>query len=81
MTEYAKELGEVLKTFNAEKFRQFVKEKDPMRYYSNLNILEVDQYALGTMAKMILARTDMPEDLIEKSKAILDELEWTYGIV
>lgn len=83
MNEYAKELGEVLQTFDIKLFRQFI--LDHIELYStnvgnSLLLMCDDRFAKGMMAKMILARTDMPIRLKQQAKQILNDMEWDYGI-
>lgn len=77
--QYAKELGNVLRTFNPEKMRKFSEKRDPgllERYPSLAN----DRYMRGCMAKMILTRTDMNYKTKAKARKILDDLGWDYRI-
>ncbi|MBR0456509.1 MAG: hypothetical protein IJJ01_07540 [Firmicutes bacterium] len=81
MNEYAKELGEVLKTFDVQKLRHFILEHwDMYRHLTAPELINDDSWLKGCMAKMILARIDMPDDLREKAKEVLDELGWDYEI-
>ena len=81
MNEYAKELGEVLKTFDTAKLREFILEHwDMYRILTSPELIANDKWLKGAMAKMILARTDMPEDLKEEAKKVLDEMGWDYEI-
>ena len=80
MNEYATELGEVLKTFNVTKMRLFILDHIEMYRKFDLNLLTDDRFVKGMMAKMILARTDMPEDLKSKARNVLDRMGWDYEI-
>ena len=81
MNEYATELGEVLKTFNVTKMRLFILDHiDMYRKVDFINLTD-DRFVKGMMAKMILARTDMPEDLKAKARNVLDRMGWDYEII
>lgn len=77
--QYAKELGKVLRTFDPEKMRKFSEKRNPgllERYPSLAN----DRYMRGSMAKMVLIRTDMGYKTKAKAREILDDLGWDYRI-
>ncbi len=82
MIEYSRELGDVLRTFDVSKFRQFVLDHLDLYLPSLVTIdrLTDDKFVKGCMAKMILARTDMPVELMCKAKKVLDEMRWDYEI-
>lgn len=82
MSEYAKELGKVLKSFDPKRMRKFFKKHrqlyNPMfaKFMDDYD----DQWVLGVMAKMVLARTDMSDKDRKKAMAILDQKGWDYEI-
>lgn len=78
MSEYVKELGEVLKTFDVEKMREFINEHGEIYHHINYNLIFNDKWVKGCMAKMIIARTDMTEELKDEAKKVLDEMGWDY---
>ena len=80
MNDYTKELGEVLRTFDVEKLREFVDKHSDIITKPDRSFYENDGYMKGTMAKMIIARTDMPEELKEEAMMVLDVLGWDYGL-
>lgn len=81
MNEYATELGEVLKTFNVTKMRLFILDHwDEYRLLTAPDLIIDDGWLEGCMAKMILARTDMPDELKERAKHVLDLMGWDYEI-
>ena len=80
MNNYAKELGEVLRTFDVEKFREFVDKRSIFITEPDISFYKNDGYMKGMMAKMIIARTDMPKELKEEAMMVLDVLGWDYGL-
>ena len=72
MSDYVKELGEVLRTFDVEKLREFVDKHSILITKPERILYENDGYMKGAMAKMIIARTDMPEELKEEAMMVLD---------
>lgn len=80
MNDYAKELGEVLRTFDVEKLREFIEKYSNIITKPHRSFYENDGYMKGMMAKMIIARMDMPDELKEEAMTVLDVLGWDYGL-
>lgn len=82
MNEYARKLGEVLKTFNPQRMRKFINANRKLYYKTALGFFDNydDQWLLGTMAKMIMNRNDMSEEYKSRAREILDEMGWDYEI-
>lgn len=82
MSEYAKELGKVLKSFDPKRMRKFFKKH--RRLYNPMLVKFMDdnddQWVLGVMAKMVMSRTDMSDKDRKKAMAILDQKGWDYEI-
>jgi len=77
MSDYVKELGDVLRTFDVAELRKFI---DKHYCILDKSFNENDAYMKGMMAKMIIARTDMPKELKEEAMMVLDVLGWDYGL-
>lgn len=82
MREYAAQLKKVLITFDTDRMRGFFKEHRDLYSATTLHLLEHndDQWLLGTMAKMVIARTDISEEHKAKAREILDRMGWSYDI-
>lgn len=78
--EYIEELGKVLRTFDVEKLREFVDKRSDIITKPGRSFYENDAYMKGAMAKMIVARTDMPKELKEEAMMVLDVLGWDYDL-
>lgn len=82
MSEYAKELGKVLKSFDPKRMRKFFKKHRRLYNPMLVNFMDDydDQWVLGVMAKMVMSRTDMSDNDRKKAMAILDQKGWDYEI-
>ena len=82
MSEYAKELGKVLKSFDPKRMRKFFKKHRQLYNPMFVKFMDDndDQWVLGVMAKMVMSRTDMSDNDRKKAMAILDQKGWDYEI-
>lgn len=82
MREYAAQLKKVLITFDTDRMRGFVRKHRDLYSETALHFLEHngDDWLLGTMAKMVIARTDISEEHKAKAREILDRMGWSYDI-
>ena len=85
MVKYAIDLGNVLRTFNTDEFIRFIK-KNRERYEPNAYAIFMQnksnkKWLLGTMAKMVMQRTDMNEETRDRAKKILADLDWSEEII
>lgn len=82
MMEYAAQLRKVLITFDTDRMRDFVEEHRDLYSATALYFLEHndDDWLLGTMAKMVIVRTDIDEENKARAREILDGMGWGYDI-
>ena len=82
MREYATQLRKVLITFDTDRMRDFVEEHRGLYSATALYFFEHndDDWLLGTMAKMVIARTDTSEEHKARAREILDGMGWDYEI-
>lgn len=84
MIEYAKELGDVLRTFDTNKFVKFIKKNKSLYSLKARAIFlknrKNKRFLLGCMAKIVMARTDMDEQTKARAKEILAEMNWSENI-
>lgn len=76
---YAIDLGNVLRTFNTDKFIRFINRNrklyEPNVYLKFMRNKDNKRWLLEKMAKMVMSRTDMNEETRDKAKKILADLE------
>lgn len=77
---YAKELGNALKDFDLHKFKMFLVRHVTYDRLERGLYSHTDDWYEGLMAKLVLTRTDMPEDTRKRAKEVLDRLGWRYSI-
>lgn len=80
MNIYAKELGEAVKDFDLHNFKRFLLKHVTWEQIAGGLFDHSDEWYKGLMAKIILARTDMPGYAKKKAKEHLDKLGWSYNI-
>ena len=80
---YSKALGEVLRTFDPNKMRQFIDENRDLyqKGMADAMLSQDDTFIRGMMAKMVMNRTDMSLNDRNKAKAILNEMGWDESIL
>ncbi len=77
---YYVELLKVLKTFDAERMREFVRKHKDI-YPSGDEMCHLDDLSIqGIMSKMILHFNDISAKDIQKATTILDKLGWSATI-
>lgn len=85
MIKYAKELGDVLRTFNTDEYIRFINKNrelyEPYVYAIFIRNKDNKRWLLGTMAKMIMNRTDMSEETRDRAKKILADMNWSEEII
>lgn len=84
MIKYAKELGDVLRTFDTNKFVKFIKKNKSLYNLKARAIFLIKRkdkrFLLGCMAKIVMDRTDMDEQTKARAKEILAEMNWSENI-
>ena len=80
MSDYAKELGDSIRDFNVHKFKMFLARHLTYESLERGLYNHTDDWYEGLMAKMVLARIDMPDDTRKKAKEVLDKLGWSYSV-
>ena len=83
MSDYVRELGIVLRTFDPTKMRQFIEDHRYLygKGYPELFLQNDDYFIRGMMAKMVMNRTDMSQNDRNKARAILYEMNWDESIL
>lgn len=75
-TDYVRDLGEVLKTFDPCEFRTFFQKYRNWIPDADFLMVQSDDFLTGLLCKMILARNDMTPAERQKARAELDDLNW-----
>lgn len=83
VSEYVKELGIVLRTFDPKQMRKFIEDHRYLygKGYPELFLQNDDYFIRGMMAKMVMNRTDMSQNDRNKARAILYEMDWSESIL
>ena len=82
MNEYAKSLGDVLRTFDTDRMRAFIHTHAgvyPPEYVKSFETKD-DEFVSGMMAKMVMNRVDMSDEDRQKAKEILKKMGWDEKI-
>lgn len=80
---YSKELGDILRTFDPELMREFIKRNRHLypQGIADALLSNDDWFIRGMMAKMVINRTDMSFNDQKKARVILNKMNWGESIL